>query len=195
MRIFVFLLSLFFVGQVMAFSPSDLRSIGKGVPAKLYVFTSLACTHCSGFHKKILPTLKEKYADSGKAQIILVDMVRGENNLIATQIVRCLGMGKSAQLEDVLYTHQSEWAFKEPEEGKKNILSYAKQHGMTQAQFNRCVSDKELRETILDQQENLARLYGITGTPTLVMRDGSEVHKWVGPDETVFEELKEAFQK
>lgn len=195
MRIISFIFCLFLALKAMAFNPSDLRAFGKSAPVQLYLFTSLTCSHCADFHKKILPTLKKEYADSGKAQIIVVDMVSGNNNLMATQVVRCLDVGKADRLEDDLYANQSKWAFKDAVESKRMITSFATKQGMTQEQLNSCLMDKELQKAIIEQQANLARLYDITGTPTLVMREGTEVRKWAGSDKKVFKELKEAFQK
>ena len=55
--------------------------------------------------------------------------------------------------------------------------------------------DTNLQETIIDQQSNLGRLYGITGTPALVLRQGNEVRKWQGVDkQEILNGLKEAFE-
>ena len=195
MRLFTFIFGLFFAFQAMAFNPSDLRAFGKESPVQMYLFTSLGCPYCADFHKKILPTLKKEYADTGKAQIIVVDMIHGGNSLLATQAVRCLDVGKADKLEDDLYANQSKWMSKNTEEAKRTIASFAARQGMTQKQFDLCLTDQNLQQDIIDQQANLARLYGVNSFPTLVMRDGSEVRKWSGADKKIFKELKEAFQK
>lgn len=195
MRIFTIILSLFFSVQAFAFSPSDLRAFGGSAPVQLYLFTSLTCPHCADFHKKILPQLKREFSETGKAQIIVVDMVNGGNGLMATQTLRCLDVGAADKLEDDLYSAQSKWMSQNAGEARKMIAGYAARQGMTPEQFNLCVTDQELQKAILEQQANLARLYGITGTPTLVMREGTEVRKWSGSDRKVLKELREAFQK
>ena len=195
MRIFLFILSLFFILPAMAFNPSDMRAFGKSAPVQMYLFTSLGCPFCADFHKKILPTLKKEYADTGKAQIIVVDMIHGANSLMATQAIRCLDVGKADKLEDDLYANQSKWMNKGSEEAKRSIASFAARQGMNQNLFDMCLTDKELQKSIIEQQANLARLYGVTGTPTLVVREGAEVRKWSGSDKKIFKELKEAFQK
>ncbi len=195
MRFFTFMISLLFSLQSLAFSPSDLRAFGKSAPVQLYLFTSLTCPHCADFHKKILPQLKREFTDTGKAQLIIVDMFSGGNGLLATQTLRCLDVGAADKLEDDLYATQSKWMTKDTSEVRKIIASYAARQGMTQDQFNLCITDTNLQQNIIEQQANLARLYGITGTPTLVMRDGSEVRKWSGSDKKVLKELREAFKK
>ena len=195
MRILTFIFGLFFTFHTMAFNPSDLRAFGKESPVQMYLFTSLGCPFCADFHKQILPTLKKEYADTGKAQIIVVDIIHGGNSLLATQAVRCLDVGKADKLEDDLYANQSKWMTKSAEEAKRVIASYAARQGMTKELLDLCLTDKELQKNIIEQQANLARLYGISSFPTLVMRDGSEVSKWSGADKKIFKELKEAFQK
>ena len=195
MRLFTCILSLFFAFQAMAFNPSDLRALGKSTPVQMYLFTSLGCPYCAEFHKKILPTLKKEYADAGKAQIIIVDMIHGGNSLLATQAVRCLDAGKANKLEDDLYANQSKWMQKETDDAKRVIASYAARQGMAQKSFDACLANQDLQDAIIEQQANLARLYGVNSFPTLVMRDGSEVRKWSGADKKIFKELREAFQK
>ena len=179
----------------MAFDPSDLRTFGESAPVQMYLFTSLTCSHCADFHKKILPRLKKEYVNTGKAQIIVVDMIQGGIGLSATQAVRCLDGEKANKLEDDLYANQSKWMKRDLADVKQKIADYALRQNMTMEQFNLCLADKELQKSIIEQQANLARLYGVTGTPTLVMREGAEVRKWTGSDKQIFKELKEAFQE
>lgn len=195
MRFFTLIFSLFFALQAMAFNPSDLRAFGGSSPIQLYLFTSLGCPFCADFHKKILPTLKKEYVDTGKAQIIVVDMIHGANSLLATQIVRCLDTEKADNLEDDLYANQSKWLNQDTSNAKKTIASYAARQEMSLEQFNLCASDKELQKNIIEQQANLARLYDVKSFPTLVMREGTEVRKWSGADKKIFKDLKEAFHK
>lgn len=195
MRLLTLVFTLFFAFQAVAFNPSDLRALGKSAPVQMYLFTSLGCPFCADFHKKILPTLKKEYADSGKAQIIIVDVIHGGNSLWATQAVRCLDVGKADKLEDDLYANQSKWMQKETDDAKRVIASYAARQGMAQKSFDACLANQDLQDAIIEQQANLARLYGVNSFPTLVMRDGSEVRKWSGADKKIFKELREAFQK
>ena len=196
MRIFGFIICLLFSVQVMAFSPSDLRAFGKESPVQLYLFTSLTCPHCADFHKRVLPAIKKEYVDTGKAQLVIIDMVNGESGLLATQTLRCLDVGFADRLEDELYQRQSKWMRLSQPELNNAIALMAAKHGMTRQLFDLCATDKELQKNIIEQQANLGRLYEITGTPTLIMREGSKVYKWTGSDKNaVMQGLKEAFQK
>ena len=196
MRFFCFLLGLLLSLQASAFSPEDLRAFGKSAPVQLYLFTSLSCPHCSTFHKKVLPSVKREYADTGKAQIIVVDMIQSENGLIATQILRCLDVEPANKFEDDIYSNQSQWLSKNTADAKRIFFSYAAKQGMNQEAFDTCLSNIDLKKAILEQQSNLGRLYGITGTPTLLMREGAEVRKWQGGNKKeIMKGLAEAFQK
>ena len=195
MRLLNFMLFLLFSAQVWAFSPSDLRAFGTNSEAQLYLFTSLGCVHCVDFHKKVLPDLKKEYVDTNKVQLIIVDVIRGADSLIATQALRCLDVPRASKLEDDLYANQSKWLGKNQAESKKVIASYALKQGMDQKLFNLCTTDKNLQEAIMEQQANLGMLYEITGTPTLVLRQGNVVRKWMGSDKKeILKGLKEAFE-
>ena len=196
MRFFTFIFSLLFAVQAMAFNPSDLRSFGGDAPVQFYLFTSPGCPFCANFHQHIFPELKKEYAATGQAQIIVVDMIHGANSVVAIQAIRCLEGDKSNKLEDDLYTNQSKWLRKDEPEAKRIIASYASRQGMTQDQFNQCLSNKELQKSIITQQVNLSQLYEVKSFPTLVMRDGNEVRKWSGSDKKVIMKgLEEAFNK
>ena len=196
MRVFGFIVCLFFSVQVMAFSPNDLRAFGKESPVQFYLFTSLTCPHCSDFHKKILPTIKKEYVDTGKAQLIVVDMINGKEGLLTTQALRCLTGGDAERCENELYQKQSKWTNGDLSDVNRTVTRLAAKQGMTQQLFDLCTTDEELQKNIIEQQVNLARLYGITVTPTLVMRRGAEVYKWAGSDKNVIMKgLKEAFQQ
>ena len=196
MRFFYTLLALFTVLPAMASSPSDLRVLGENAPVQLYLFTSLTCPHCADFHKKVLPAIKKEYVDKKQATITIVDMVTNENSLIAAQSIRCVDSEVVPNLEKTLYSNQSKWMQQKKEEARKTISSYALKQKKQQGNFNTCMADTALQKTIIEQQANLARLYGITGTPTLVMRKGNEVYKWAGGNKKeVMESLKEAFSK
>ena len=90
MRFFCFILGLLFSIQALAFSPEELRTFGQKAPVQFYLFTSLTCSHCADFHKKILPILKKEYVDTGKAQLIIVDAIQNDVGLMATQVLRCV---------------------------------------------------------------------------------------------------------
>ena len=196
MRFIGLLFALLFSFRTMASSPTDLRLYGEKAPVQLYVFTSLSCFFCSEFHKRILPILKREYASTGKAQIVMVDLANSDNALIATALVRCLDGKKREVLEDELYKNQAQWMRKEVEEAREALFNYAKRQGMDKKAFNSCIYNTNLRETIMEQQNNLVRLYNVSRSPTLIMRKGTEVRKWEGSDkEAVLKGLKDAFQK
>ena len=194
MRLFALLLGLVFSIPAFAVVQTDLRTFGKDAPVQLYVFTSLTCPHCAGFHEKILPTLKKEYADTGIAQVTIVNMLTNPNGLTAAQTMRCLRPEIADKLEHELYAEQPKWMYQNAKQANKKIAEYASHVGMTQRQFNQCQANKELKKMVIEQQANLAKLYGITATPTLVMRQGTEVHKWSGANESLLDELKEALQ-
>ena len=47
-------------------------SLGKeDAPNTIVEYASMTCPHCATFHKTVLPELKTKYIDTGKARLIL----------------------------------------------------------------------------------------------------------------------------
>lgn len=196
MRCLAFIFMLLWGGQVGASSPSDLRGFGEKAPAQLYLFTSLTCPYCAHFHRDVFPSILEKYVDTGKVQLIIVDVIRGKRDLLATLAIRCLEGKKADRLEHFLYDNQEMWGRKDISELKKMILEHAKQENIKENDIKKCMSDSELQKTIISQQENLAALYKISGFPSLIMRKGLEVHRWEGGNKKeIMTGLKEALQE
>ena len=57
---------------------------------KIKVFSSLTCPHCANFHIEVVPEIKKKYIESGKAQIIFIDFPLDQAAFNASKLLHCL---------------------------------------------------------------------------------------------------------
>ena len=82
-------------------------------PFTIVEYSSMTCPHCAAFHKDVLPKLKEKYIDTGKAKYIVREFPLDNVAAAAFMLGRCVDQAKYFDFIDLLYANQEEWAFKQ----------------------------------------------------------------------------------
>ena len=58
-------------------------------PVTIVEYASLTCPHCANFHTEMMPLLKERLLDTGKAKLIFKDFPLDQLALRAAVMVRC----------------------------------------------------------------------------------------------------------
>ena len=134
-------------------------------------YASMTCPHCKSFHERVLPTIKEKYIDTGKAKYILRPFPfdgdrRGE---AAFMLAKCAPNGAYYPMIDALFSTQEVWA------GKGNpvpeLLRLSKLSGMTEADFKACLGNQELLTKIIQGRNKAVEDFGVRSTPTVFVND------------------------
>src|SRR5881275_249771 len=75
--------------KALAVQPED-RILGNpDAPITIVEYASLTCPHCAHFTNDVLPELKKKWIDTGKAKLVLRDYPLDEPALRAAMIARC----------------------------------------------------------------------------------------------------------
>ena len=83
-------------------APDD-RILGKpDAPMTIVEYASLTCPHCAHFAVDVLPKLKAKWIDTGKARLILRDYPLDEPAMRAAMIARCAPADKFYAFIDTL---------------------------------------------------------------------------------------------
>ena len=190
MKLWAFLLSILLAGSAVAETEVDvekLRTFGTENKTILYVFSSPSCPHCAAFHKDILPTLKKDVAETGLAQIKLVDVPGDPRAMRASSLARCMTDNQYEVYMAKVYENQQYWlSGKDPDE---MLRGYATLSGLPQKSQKRCVSNKKLVNHIAQQAMGLSQLYRVEALPTVVVAKGSEDHSFVGADERIIPEI------
>jgi protein-disulfide isomerase len=139
--------------------------LGKAdAPFTIVEYSSMTCPHCAAFHKQVLPKLKEKYIDTGKAKYIVREFPLDNVAAAAFMLGRCVDQAKYFDFIDLLYSNQEEWAFKDnPIPG---LQKFAKQVGFTETRFNECLKDEKLLKYIEWVRERGSKQFGVKATPT-----------------------------
>ncbi len=147
-----------------AAQPLPEMSIGKAdAPVTIIEYSSLSCPHCAAFHKDVLPALKTEYIETGKARYVVREFPLNESALAGAVVARCLDPSRYFAFTDLLFSKQEDWAFKT--DALTPLKQLAKQAGLSDGQFDKCIDDEALQKKILDVREQGAK-EGVNATPS-----------------------------
>ena len=128
------------------------------------------CPHCAHFNATVMPLLKKNYIDTGKVLYVFRVFPLAAADGAAEKLGRCLPRAKYFPFMDQLFANQPKW---DPEYGvtdvRGGLLEQAKQQGMSEDQFNACLTDTKedaaINKTAADGQTK----YNIDHTPTIIV--------------------------
>jgi protein-disulfide isomerase len=136
---------------------------------KLVEYASASCTHCASFALNVFPEFKAKYIDTGKVHYTLKEFLTPPNEMAAAGflLARCAGDDKYFTVLDGVFRNQQEMFTTGDMRG--GLLRVAQSAGMTEAQFNACVSDEEALKALNARVERAVKQDKISATPTFFM--------------------------
>jgi protein-disulfide isomerase len=150
---------------------SDDRVLGDAkAPITIFEYASLTCPHCAAFNQETLPKLKTEWIDTGKAKLILRDYPLDQSALLAAMVARCAPPDRFYAFIGTLFQSQQSWE----QSPKASLARIAKIGGMSQAEFDQCVTDQKLSDSIINSRLNGQQHYGVDSTPTFFI-DGKKV--------------------
>lgn len=139
-------------------------ALGKAdAPVTIVEYSSLSCPHCAHFHKDVFPALKSDYIDTGKVRYIQREFPLNNPALAGSVLARCIDPARFFAFNTLLFEKQEDWAFKD--DAFKPLRLYAKQAGLTDADFEKCLDNEDLQKKILAVRER-GEKEGVKGTPT-----------------------------
>ena len=148
----------------LAVQPSD-RILGKAeAPITIIEYASLTCPHCAHFDVTVLPKLKEKWIDTGKAKLILRDYPLDEPALRAAMVARCAPADRFYPLIDTFFAQQEQWATSR--DYRAALEKLVKLGGMSDKEFKTCISDKKLEDQVAQSRLTASQQLGVDATPT-----------------------------
>lgn len=132
-------------------------------PVTIVEYSSLSCPHCAAFHKDVLPALKSEYIDTGKVRYVVREFPLNDAALAGAVIARCLDQSRYFAFVDLLFSKQEDWAFKD--DAFAPLKKFAKQAGLPDDQFDKCLDNEDLQKKILAVREQGSK-EGVSGTPS-----------------------------
>jgi len=151
----------------MSLGPADAK-------VQVLEYASASCSHCARFNNTVFPAFKAKYIDTGKVHYTLKEFLTPPEEVAAAGFLmaRCAGKDKYFTVLDAIYKNQAEMF--QTQDYRGVLLRIAQSSGMTEDQFNKCVSDPDALKALNARVQKAINDDKISGTPTFVV-NGKQV--------------------
>jgi len=170
-KIIIFII--IFFGIISNTNSEEIKRIivgNQNAKIEIIAFESLTCSHCANFHKDVFPQLKKEYIDTGLAKIEFRHFPLDIAAFNASKISQCKNDGDSSILNS-LYENQQKWVKGgSAEEVNKNLKSFLIDEGFN-LDFEKCISNKEIEEFVLNDRINGVKKFKVNATPTIIIND------------------------
>ena len=149
------------------------RALGKGnAPVTVIEYASTTCVHCAAWDRDVWPQFKKKYVDTGQVRYVLREMLTPPYEVASAGflIARCAAGDNDQKYFDVvhaLFRSQEEMA--RTGDARTALLNVAKSAGMTEQQFQQCVTNEEEIVALQERVERYAKEDEVEGTPTFLV--------------------------
>lgn len=154
-------------GKRTAFEVSTDHALGSAdAPVTVVEYASVACGHCANWHETVWPDFQAKYVDTGKARYIYREFPTGNVSLATAGhlLANCAGDDKFFGMIGVQMKRQRQ-IMSAGSKIKDEYIALAKSAGMSEADFDACMSDQEQIDR-LNAVADAGSNAGVTGTPT-----------------------------
>jgi len=147
-------------------APGDMSLGSAKAPIHMVEYLSLSCPHCAHFHAEVWPAFKAKYVDTGRVYFTIRELLTAPAQVAAAGFLmaRCKGDATSYfKIVDEVFDSQSRW-----QQGniKPIFVEIAKKNGLTEAQFEACITDEKGQDALQKRLEYATGTDKVTGTPT-----------------------------
>jgi len=143
----------------------------------LVEYASVACPICAHVNETVMPQVRSKYIDSGKVLYVYKPMMTG-NQAVATAghlLAQCAaakgGKDKFFAVVDAIMRSQAAMGGEETgyANAKPVLWSIAQSVGMTQADFNACITDPKSIQTLNEKNDTYVNTDKVDRTPTFIV--------------------------
>ena len=149
---------------VLALSKDD-RILGNpDAPITIVEYASLTCPHCAHFTNDVLPELKKKWIDTGKAKLVLRDYPLDEPALRAAMIARCAPADRYYAFVDTFFGSQEKWVA--ARDYRDALARLVKLGGMSREEFDNCLKNTTLENKIVEGRLIASKELDVNSTPT-----------------------------
>ena len=144
---------------------SEDRVLGKpDAPITIIEYASMSCPHCAHFATEVMPTLKEKWIDTGKAKLILRPYPLDALALRAEMVARCAPPERYYPLVETLFETQDKWVV--AKDWRAALARIALLAGIGPKEFNACLGNKALEDQITESRLTATQQLSVQATPT-----------------------------
>jgi len=155
----------------------------KNAPVEIIEYASTTCPHCAAFERDVLPELKKKYIDTGKARLVFRNFVFQQPfDVFASSLNRCVPEKKFFPLLGLYFKRQPSWVkYKEFGElrpygryaalgfAKGEAIKIAKIAGMKESEAFQCLARTDVLKYLMDGNKKAREEYDVNSTPTIIV--------------------------
>ncbi|MCF6220199.1 MAG: DsbA family protein [Robiginitomaculum sp.] len=162
-------------GKRTSYEVSTDHALGSvDAPITVVEYASVTCGACANWHTTVWPDFQTKYVDTGKVRFIYREFPTGNVSLanVGHLLANCAGPDKFFGMISVQMKRQNQ-ILSAGRNVKAEYVALAKSAGMTEADFDACMSNQEQTErlqSVLDGGVNA----GVNGTPTFFVNGKKE---------------------
>ena len=136
----------------------------------MIIYESLTCSHCADFHKNVYPQLKKDYIDTGIVKLEFRHFPLDIAALNASKISQCT-QDQSLEILDSLYSDQKDWIKGNTVEDLNNNLNKFIQNEGFNLDIDKCLSNKEIEDFVLNDRIEGTKNFEINSTPTVIINN------------------------
>jgi protein-disulfide isomerase len=143
----------------------DDRILGNpDAPITIVEYASMTCPHCAHFTDDVLPELKKKWIDSGKARLVLRDFPLDDEAVHASMIARCAPPDRFYAFVDTFFSDQEKWV--SAPDYQAALTRLAELGGMSKDEVDKCLKDTALENKVLASRLAAGNQLNVNATPT-----------------------------
>jgi protein-disulfide isomerase len=136
-------------------------------PVTIIEYGSLTCDSCVKFHREVLPTVKQRYIDSGRVRFVFRDFPTGEAAVRGAAAARCVRPEAYYRMLDALFWSVPQWS--RAANVDRALVDEAAKLSLANDSFGTCFGNKEVVDRLEQQQRRATKDYAVLGTPTFVI--------------------------
>jgi len=133
-------------------------------PITIVEYASMTCPHCAHFQDDVLPEIRKKWIDTGKAKLVLRDFPLDEPALRAAMIARCAPPDRYYAFADTFFAAQEKWV--KASDYREALARLAKLGGLGKDEFDSCLKDTALENRIVESRLVASKELDVNSTPT-----------------------------
>ena len=155
--------------SILEVNENDLILGDNNAPITIIEYASLSCHHCKEFHENKLPKIIEEYVDTKKVRMVFRDFPLNYPALIGSMLLRCIDKNIRYDYLSAFFTLQQNWVNPDVEITKKELFKIVQTGGMTKIQFDECLANQDIEQTILQGLIDAQNEFNIGTTPSFLI--------------------------
>ncbi len=155
-------------GAVPVREPDDMALGSPRAPVTVIEYASVGCPHCAAWNNQIFPTIRTQYIATGKARLVVREMLTGDSAIAAAgfMLARCAGPAKYFPMIEAIYRRQDSM-FQTDAQPQAILRDIAKTvGGLSDAGFDACLADQKALSALNARSTRHAYDDKVDSTPT-----------------------------